>query len=243
MINFAPSFGTRDFYHWGARHCVVGKDIPIDTFLNASANRHHSTFYHDYVKRALDIAIALLAAPIWVPMLLIMIVVTAILTGSPIYTQKRVGRDGHEFLIFKVRTMIRNADTHLQDHLRSDPVATAEWDLHQKLAHDPRVTSFRRVLRKTSMDELPQILNVLLGQMSFVGPGPMLPNRKSMYPGEAYYRMRPGITGLWQVSERNQSSFVARESYDSRYYTSMSLRTDLMILLRTVRVVVSCNGS
>ena len=218
----------------------------IDTFLIESTAEHHSSqrksFYRLGGKRALDVAFVLLTLPFWAPFLLIFIAVTALLTGSPIFVQKRVGLEGNEFLMFKIRTMVRDAEERLADHLRADPAARAEWDLHQKLVSDPRVTVFGRFLRKTSMDELPQIINVLLGQMSIVGPRPMLPEQKSMYPGKSYYRMRPGITGLWQVSERNQSAFIAREAYDSRYYVAMSLRTDLWIMLLTGRVVFRCNG-
>ena len=186
--------------------------------------------------------IVLLSLPFWAPVLLVLITISAILTRSPIYIQKRVGRNGNEFQMFKLRTMVRDADAKLDEYLQSNPEARAEWNLHQKLVHDPRVTAFGRFLRKSSMDELPQILNVLLGQMSIVGPRPMLPEQKSMYPGNSYYRMRPGITCLWQVSERNKSAFAAREAYDSRYYRVMSLRTDIWILFKTVGVVFSCNG-
>jgi lipopolysaccharide/colanic/teichoic acid biosynthesis glycosyltransferase len=138
--------------------------------------------------------------------------------------------------------MVLDADERLHEYLRNDPVARAEWDLHQKLVRDPRITAFGKILRKTSMDELPQIVNVLLGDMSFVGPRPMMVCQKNIYPGEKYYHMRPGITCLWQISERNQSSFAERAAYDNRYYNTMSMRADLWIIMQTVRVVLSCNG-
>lgn len=218
----------------------------INTFLYENAAGHRSNNYKSLYrlggKRVLDVMIVLLSLPFWAPVLLVLITISAILTRSPIYIQKRVGRNGNEFQMFKLRTMVRDADAKLDEYLQSNPEARAEWNLHQKLVHDPRVTAFGRFLRKSSMDELPQILNVLLGQMSIVGPRPMLPEQKSMYPGNSYYRMRPGITCLWQVSERNKSAFAAREAYDSRYYRVMSLRTDIWILFRTVGVVFSCNG-
>ena len=218
----------------------------INTFLYENAAGHRSNNYKSRYrlggKRVLDVMIVLLSLPFWAPVLLVLITISAILTRSPIYIQKRVGRNGNEFQMFKLRTMVRDADAKLDEYLQSNPEARAEWNLHQKLVHDPRVTAFGRFLRKSSMDELPQILNVLLGQMSIVGPRPMLPEQKSMYPGNSYYRMRPGITCLWQVSERNKSAFAAREAYDSRYYRVMSLRTDIWILFKTVGVVFSCNG-
>ena len=201
-----------------------------------------SSIYRLGGKRLLDIALVVFSIPFWAPMLLVMICVTGALNGSPIYVQERVGRGGRIFPMFKIRTMVPDAEKKLQEHIRADPAARAEWDLHQKLVNDPRVTGFGRLLRMSSLDELPQFLNVLFGHMSIVGPRPMLPDQQRMYPGENYYRMRPGITCFWQISERNESAFSAREEYDSRYFAGLSLRTDLWIILRTFRVVFRCNG-
>lgn len=211
-------------------------------FVTGYRGSERDRFYNFGGKRSLDIVLAAFTAPVWIPLLAVLIILTTVLTGSPIYMQKRVGRNGREFRIVKIRTMVKDADARLQHHLLSDPDAQAEWTLHQKFVSDPRVTAFGRMLRKTSMDELPQILNVLMGHMSIVGPRPMVPEQKILYPGNNYYNMRPGITGLWQIMERNRSTFAAREIYDSKYYMAMSLRTDLWIILRTFRVVFSCNG-
>lgn len=138
--------------------------------------------------------------------------------------------------------MVKDADARLETHLASDNAARGEWDTTQKLKADPRITPFGRFLRKSSFDELPQLWNVLKGDMSLVGPRPMMPEQAPLYPGEAYYTLRPGITGLWQVSERNATAFADRAHYDTRYEQSLSLVTDLRILMATIRVVLRGTG-
>ena len=118
----------------------------------------------------------------------------------------------------------------------------AEWTSKQKLSNDPRITKFGRILRRTSADELPQLINVLTGDMSLVGPRPMMPSQQALYPGHAYYRLRPGLTGSWQVSERNASTFADRAKYDDSYEQDLSFGTDLGIIARTVGVVLRCTG-
>ena len=127
--------------------------------------------------------------------------------------------------------MVIDADQRLAAHLAADPALRAEWDETQKLKNDPRITAVGRLLRKTSLDELPQLWNVLKGDMSLVGPRPMMPEQRALYPGRAYYSMRPGLTGPWQVSDRNETSFAGRAEFDAAYARRMSLRTDLVILL------------
>lgn len=138
--------------------------------------------------------------------------------------------------------MIVNADAQLETYLASDPTARAEWDSTQKLKVDPRITRFGRILRKSSLDELPQLWNVLKGDMSLVGPRPMMPCQRDLYPGSAYYRLRPGITGPWQVSRRNESTFADRARFDTDYDRTLSLGTDIGLLISTVRVVVRATG-
>ena len=120
--------------------------------------------------------------------------------------------------------------------------ARAEWDETQKLKNDPRITPFGRFLRKSSLDELPQLWNVFVGDMSLVGPRPMMLNQQALYPGTAYYALRPGITGFWQTAGRNRTSFEARAEYDTSYEAELSLATDVKILARTVSVVVNGTG-
>jgi len=144
--------------------------------------------------------------------------------------------------MLKLRSMVADADQVLASYLALNPLARAEWDRDQKLRNDPRVTWVGRLIRKTSLDELPQFLNVLKGDMSVVGPRPMMCNQKDMYPGAEYFEMRPGITGAWQTSARNESSFRERAAYDSDYFYKLSLLTDVKIVLRTFGVVMRATG-
>lgn len=193
-------------------------------------------------KRLFDLSLIVAALPVIAPVISI-IAAAIMLTGqAPFFKQKRVGRDGREFTIWKFRTMVDDADARLEDYLESNPVAYAEWHNHQKLKDDPRVTAIGRVLRKTSVDELPQLWNVFRGDMSIVGPRPMMPDQRRLYPGTAYYALRPGITGPWQVSERNESEFKARAKYDAQYGQNVSLLTDVQLMARTVGTVLKATG-
>lgn len=135
-----------------------------------------------------------------------------------------------------------DADARLAAHLAADPAMRAEWAESQKLKNDPRITAVGRFLRKTSLDELPQLWNVFKGDMSLVGPRPMMPQQRPLYPGRAYYRMRPGLTGPWQVSDRNAGSFAGRAEYDTEYHRSMSFLRDFTILVLTFWVVLRGTG-
>ena len=186
--------------------------------------------------------LVVLTAPVIVPLVLLLALVVLLDGGNPFYSQERIGRNGRHYRIWKLRSMVVNADQRLAEYLEQNPGARAEWDNTQKLRDDPRVTRFGRILRKCSLDELPQLWNVFRGDMSLVGPRPMMPEQQDMYPGDAYYRMRPGITGFWQISERNRTSFAARAFYDERYEHDVSLRTDIWVLLQTVAVVMRATG-
>jgi exopolysaccharide production protein ExoY len=144
--------------------------------------------------------------------------------------------------MWKLRSMVKNADQRLEAYLATNPEARAEWDSTQKLRDDPRVTLFGRIMRKTSLDELPQIWNVLKGDMSLVGPRPMMLEQQALYPGLAYYKLRPGITGNWQITDRNKTTFAARAEYDRDYAATVSLGADVGILAKTVRVVLNGTG-
>ncbi|WP_245813552.1 sugar transferase [Roseovarius marisflavi] len=199
-------------------------------------------FYRNGAKRCLDITLVLISLPISLPLILGMMVLVAIAGGNPVYRQKRLGRGGRVFDMFKIRTMVPGADALLEDHLCKNPEARREWDESQKLKYDPRITPLGCFLRKSSLDELPQLLNVLKGDMSLVGPRPMMVEQRAIYPGTAYFELRPGITGPWQVSDRNQSSFAQRAAFDRDYLMSLSLSGDLSILCRTVSVVLRGTG-
>jgi len=198
--------------------------------------------YRDGFKRLFDVSVTLAAAVVWLPLVAVLAILVALDGHSPFYTQRRVGRDGRMFRILKLRTMVADADSALARHLEENAEARAEWDATQKLKSDPRITRIGRILRMTSMDELPQLLNVLRGDMSIVGPRPFMENQKALYPGLGYYRVRPGITGLWQVSDRNDSAFAYRAVLDDEYERSLSFATDMSILRRTVGAVLACTG-
>lgn len=198
--------------------------------------------YRHAGKRALDLLLVVLAAPFVVPLVALLAAIVALDGGRPFYTQPRVGLGGREFRMWKLRSMVVDADRRLAEHLAADPAARAEWDAMQKLRDDPRITAFGRFLRKSSLDELPQLWNVFLGDMSLVGPRPMMPEQKPLYPSTVYYLMRPGITGYWQTSDRNRSTFAARALSDAAYERDLSLVTDLRLLWRTVAVVLRGTG-
>jgi len=199
-------------------------------------------FYPRVGKRIFDCVLIVLAAPVVVPLILLLALLSALDGAAPFYWQERVGRDGRIFRLLKIRTMVTNAEKVLDAYLAANPDARAEWDVRQKLQCDPRVTRFGGMVRKTSLDELPQLWNVLLGHMSLVGPRPMMVEQRALYPGEDYYKMRPGITGLWQISERNDSSFAERATYDTQYFRSLTLKQDILILWRTIGVVLRATG-
>ena len=203
--------------------------------------RRHGIYRHG-AKRGFDILFVLLTLPISLPLILGMMYLVALNGGSPIYRQKRLGRDGRIFQMLKIRTMVPGAEALLGDYLGKTPEALREWNETQKLKCDPRITRIGAFLRKSSLDELPQLVNVLVGDMSLIGPRPMMVDQKALYPGTAYFHLRPGITGPWQVSDRNQTSFAARAGYDARYLASMSFILDVVILLKTVRVVLRGTG-
>jgi lipopolysaccharide/colanic/teichoic acid biosynthesis glycosyltransferase len=176
------------------------------------------------------------------PLILILAALVSLDGTSALYLQPRLGRNGRVFRLWKLRTMVPNAEARLASYLDSDPAARAEWDSNQKLKHDPRLTTVGRHLRRYSLDELPQLWNVLVGDMSLVGPRPMLPEQRHLYPGTAYFDLRPGLTGPWQISERNSCSFAERAGYDNRYAQTVSAATDLRILMQTVSVVFRGTG-
>lgn len=200
-------------------------------------------FYRDTGKAILDKTLIILALPIVLPLLAIVIVLASLDGHGPFYRQKRVGRHGKVFNLLKIRTMVPNADQILESYLAANPEARQEWEFRQKLYDDPRVTRIGAFIRKSSMDELPQLWNVLRGDMSLVGPRPMMVEQQDLYPGLPYYcRMRPGITGLWQITDRNESSFAERAIFDAEYFRRLSLKADLSILLRTAVVVFRGTG-
>jgi exopolysaccharide production protein ExoY len=192
-------------------------------------------------KRLLDLAVASLALVLAAPaMLAIAVCIRATDSGPIIFAHRRVGFSGRPFDCYKFRTMRTDAAAALEKHLAENPDAASEWRERKKLRHDPRITPFGKLLRISSLDELPQFINVLRGEMSCVGPRPVIAEELQLYGVSAadYLNARPGITGLWQVSGRNSIDYAERVRLDSRYVRTWSLRRDLMIMLRTAFAVI-----
>lgn len=193
------------------------------------------------LKRGLDVCAAIAALLFLAP--LMALVAFALFIDSPgpiLFGHTRVGRNGTLFRCWKFRTMVVDAESALQRYLASHPEAAEEWRERRKLKQDPRCTRIGRFLRKSSIDELPQLFNVLRGDMSLVGPRPVTVSELEMY-GEAgvyYLSVRPGITGLWQVSGRDNVSYEHRVRLDSLYVQRWTLAKDLTILMRTIPAVL-----
>lgn len=196
------------------------------------------------VKRIFDLT-ASLALLIVITPLIIPIALAVLSDGGPaFFRQKRVGRDGKAFDCMKFRSMTTNAEDQLQKMIDTDPAIAAEWKAYQKLKKDPRITWIGRIIRKTNLDELPQLINVLRGDMSLVGPRPMTISQIDDYGMaiSAYQRVRPGITGIWQTNGRNQTTFAERARLDAWYVRNWSLWRDFVILIRTIREVLFARG-
>jgi exopolysaccharide production protein ExoY len=206
--------------------------------------RHDFSLEHA-VKRLGDIVGAVLLAMLFSPVILL-VLTNSVLNGREVlFRHQRVGRDGRLFWCLKFRTMVPNAEEVLQRLLASDATLRAEWESDQKLRDDPRVTPAGRFLRNTSLDELPQLWNVLKGEMSLVGPRPVTREELLRYGRSAviYTMVRPGITGLWQVSGRNNAEYRRRVAMDVCYVKKQSAVLDLWILAKTVIVVLTGHGA
>ncbi|RYH19393.1 MAG: sugar transferase, partial [Alcaligenaceae bacterium] len=188
---------------------------------------------------------ALLFFALFGPVYLLIAMGVLVGMGGPVhYWQPRLGLGGRPFRFHKFRSMVRNSDEILESHLSANDMARTEWDTFQKLQKDPRITPLGQILRKASLDELPQFWNVLKGDMSLVGPRPCMERQRSLY-GQgwcAYCAMRPGITGLWQVSGRNRLPYARRVELDMEYVSNWSLWLDLRIMLKTLKIVVTGDG-
>jgi exopolysaccharide production protein ExoY len=193
-------------------------------------------------KRVFDIAVAMLVLLLAAPLLILIAVSIKISEGGPVlFRQQRVGHKGQLFECLKFRTMAINAGELLERHLAADPTARREWRETRKLSRDPRVTWLGRALRKSSLDELPQLINVLRGEMSCVGPRPVVPEELSSYGSSAssYLVTRPGLTGMWQVSGRNKLTYRQRVALDTYYVAHWSIWMDLVILVQTLPALMS----
>ena len=194
----------------------------------------------DVIKRAVDVVGALTIALLFAPVIFVVITIMSMESG-PIFTRhRRLGRGGRTFECLKFRTMVPNSEHIVCDLLGRSPVAQAEWLRDHKLRHDPRITRVGRFLRTTSLDELPQLWNVLRGEMSLVGPLPIVREDAARYGRHlsAYLATRPGLTGLWQLTGKNDTDYRRRAVLDAYYARKQSVLVDLQILLKTVKAVL-----
>ena len=197
-------------------------------------------------RRVFDIAIILIASPyILVVLIIISLLIVLDSKGGVFYKQSRVGMGGRRFYAIKFRTMILNADQILQDYLDKSPELKTEWESTHKLKQDPRVTRVGAVLRKFSLDEMPQFWNILVGDMGLIGPRPIVKEEIERYGRcfELYKQVRPGLTGLWQVSGRSDTTYKRRVELDEFYLLNRSIALDFQILLKTVYVVLGRKGA
>jgi len=227
---FAPETGSL-----GAENMMLHSLAPFDGVLMTpldSLDRPIARAAKHIAEQAAAAVALILLSPVFVAL-------SALVAsdGGPVFfRQQRIGVNGKRFECLKFRSMAADAEARLADLLRSDPEAAAEWARAQKLTNDPRITRIGHFLRKTSLDELPQLINVVLGEMSIVGPRPVVPGEIDKYgrAAEYYYRVKPGVTGLWQVNGRNNVSYDERVRLDSYYVRNWTLWRDLCIALKTV---------
>lgn len=228
---------------------VIGTELRHffhDQFFALEIKNNLAQPFNYFVKRLSDYLIGLaLFFILAIPLLIIAMAIRMTSAGPAIFKQERIGKRGKPFFCYKFRTMHQDAENRLHDILKKDPAAKAEWDKHWKLNNDPRVTSIGRFLRKISLDELPQIFNVIRGEMSLVGPRPYLPREWGALKehSDIIHSVLPGITGLWQVSGRSNTSYGHRISLDSWYVRNWNMWLDLVILMKTVSVVLRKEGA
>jgi exopolysaccharide production protein ExoY len=212
----------------------------------SSAGASPSNATGGYVKRMFDVAAALFLILLLSPLMAMIAALIVLTEGRPFFIQhRRIGHGGAEFSCLKFRTMVANADEILGAYLAQNPSAEEQWRANRKLTDDPRITELGRVLRKSSLDELLQLFNILRGEMSLVGPRPIVRDESANYGAafQEYIRARPGLTGLWQVKGRSNTSYAERVRLDSEYVSSWSFRRDVVILLMTVPSVLAAKGS
>lgn len=221
-------------------------DFGGDTIVVGKPSKARTGTYRTVGKRVFDIVVSILVLPVLAPLIFVLWVLVRRDGGHGFYSQMRVGMDGKSFRCWKLRTMVMDADAVLKKMCEEDPELAREWHENQKLADDPRITRIGRLLRATSMDELPQLWNIIRGEMSFVGPRPFMKSQELLYDtagGRSYYSVRPGITGPWQVFGRGTTSFIDRVKYDNLYCREVSLLKDVFFIWKTVGVVLRRTGS
>jgi len=192
------------------------------------------------LKRFVDLIVAAAALLMAAPVMIVVALMLKLSGGSVVFSHSRVGFGGRPFKCYKFRSMVANAEEILKAHLDADPQAAREWEMTRKLKNDPRVTFFGHLLRKSSIDELPQLFNVLRGDMSCVGPRPIVAEELKRYGSHTgeYLSTRPGLTGLWQVTGRSSTDYDDRVALDSHYVRNWSPWLDMWILFRTIFAVM-----
>lgn len=223
----------------GRAEAVVGSETGKADAEPKAVWRGRGQPQHRPFKRVLDIAGTLVLGLVFSPVILVVLVILCCEGGPVLFRHRRIGRDGEIFECLKFRTMVPDADRVLRELLEKSPELKTEWLRNHKLKVDPRITVTGRFLRKTSLDELPQLWNIMRGEMSLVGPRPVVLDELTRYGRYArrYLSVRPGLTGLWQVSGRNDTSYRRRVLLDVYYVMNQSVWLDLRILARTVLVV------
>ena len=201
-----------------------------------------------FIKRAIDIFAGLVGVILLIPLMIVVEIIRIAKKenqGPLFYEQLRIGKNGRQFRMYKFRSMCMNADDTLKEYLKNNEEARKEFKKYKKLKKDPRITKVGKVLRETSLDEFPQLINVLLGNMSLVGPRPYLPREKEDM-GEYYssiIKVKPGITGYWQIRGRSKTSFNDRLKMDLQYVNNCSLKNDIKILVKTFSKVYKRDGA
>lgn len=220
--------------------------LPTSFSLPMRTRRIDGKATQQAAKRVFDVTAGLILLFLLAPLFLVLSALIKAADGGPaFFRQKRMGKGGRPFECWKFRTMACDADAALQRLISSDPAAAREWAECQKLSHDPRITPIGAFLRKSSLDELPQLFNIIAGEMSFVGPRPIVMAERERY-GDAFahcFSVPPGLTGLWQVSGRSDCSYETRVSLDSQYASEWHVLLDAKILIRTVPAVLMQRGS
>lgn len=221
-------------------------ELHIDHAESYGLAKSISPSWHYSAKRFLDIILSAFAIIVLSPVFLLIALLVCLDGGPAVFGHSRVGKGGRSFRCLKFRSMVPNAAAVLQDLLVNNPEAAQMWATSRKLPRDPRVTRIGKFLRATSLDELPQLFNVLRGEMSLVGPRPVVQEELTDHYGVAavcYLAVRPGITGLWQISGRSDTTYAERVALDCRYVREFSLWQDLRILLQTVPAVLVRRGA
>lgn len=216
------------------------KSMDFSEVLGFQVMNNLLSFWAQLLKRILDVAAAALGLLFLSPFFVLTALLIKLDTRQRVfYFQQRLGRNGKSFTLIKFRTMFYGADKILEENLSRDPEMKKEWDCYQKLKEDPRITRVGGLLRKFSLDELPQLWNVLKGEMSLVGPRPIMVNQRELYgePFNEYIQVAPGITGLWQVSGRSETTFARRAELDIEYIQRWSVFLDIYLLIKTVKII------